>query len=229
MLFFCLRILSGLYFRCIANEMSQKSDITPIERMSNQCAPEGANNECTEAAFSGKVSISVADAGETALVVSMVSGNQWTLEPSKNSILTSQIHENSDSDISYVVAPSNERNCSQLILEGKGLELSLSCDTSSDLVPLSLSFDGLKSNSVDEEMNESSSFDGARTSSSLSKFHSGGKISESESRMGLHLGLSVGSFLSGMWIYLLVPAYLWGITLVLGTLRSGELVLALNI
>lgn len=182
--------------RCIANEMSQKSDITPIERMSNQCAPEGANNECTEAAFSGKVSISVADAGETALVVSMVSGNQWTLEPSKNSILTSQIHENSDSDISYVVAPSNERNCSQLILEGKGLELSLSCDTSSDLVPLSLSFDGLKSNSVDEAMNESSSFDGARTSSSLSKFHSGGKISESESRMGLHLGLSVGSFLS---------------------------------
>ncbi|KAK0606415.1 hypothetical protein LWI29_037501 [Acer saccharum] len=50
----------------------------------------------------------------------------------------------------------------------------------------------LKTICVDEKLNGQSSFDGVKISSRKI----GNKLSESESSMGLHLGLSVGSFLS---------------------------------
>ncbi|KAK2966531.1 hypothetical protein RJ640_019060 [Escallonia rubra] len=65
--------------RCVADELPQKSEGTPVMMSPNQLSPENASTErLAEAAFSGKMSVSVADAGETAVVVSLVEGSQGT-------------------------------------------------------------------------------------------------------------------------------------------------------
>lgn len=59
--------------------MPHISDGVLIRKPSEQLGHENTNFECsTEAAFPGKVLVSVADAGETAVVVSMIEGKQWT-------------------------------------------------------------------------------------------------------------------------------------------------------
>ncbi|KAK3003390.1 hypothetical protein RJ639_019385 [Escallonia herrerae] len=70
---------SWLCQRCVADELPQKSEGTPVMMSPNRLSPENASTErLAEAAFSGKMSVSVADAGETAVVVSLVEGSQRT-------------------------------------------------------------------------------------------------------------------------------------------------------
>ncbi|XP_077251311.1 RING/U-box protein [Tasmannia lanceolata] len=71
---------SWLCPRCIIDEVPQKSDAVTTQGLDEQqCGQEIGNLEHSfETAFSGKVSVTVADAGETALVVSMVEQKQRT-------------------------------------------------------------------------------------------------------------------------------------------------------
>ncbi|KAK1588715.1 hypothetical protein Q3G72_026338 [Acer saccharum] len=179
---------------CAQVEVPQDSVENSIQRTNNQCSPKSANGECSaEAAFSRKVSVSVADAGETALVVSIIGGNQWTEEPNEkffSKIEADKGLTNEAFNLDKVTSASSERSNMQTPLEARNLDLSLLHDMSSPSISLGPS--ELKKNCVDEKLNGQSSFDGIKISSRKI----GNKLSESESSMGLHLGLSVGSFLS---------------------------------
>lgn len=166
------------------------------------------NSECLpEDGFSGKLSVSVADAGETALVVSMVEGNQ-SMEESSEDFLSNLDECNDWKFESYLISdanclesptPSSERANMQPNLEAEELKLSLSRDMSSSLPSNSSVLDDLKTNHANKIVNEPSGIDGLRISSTnlLDGSCTENKLSGSESSIGLHLGLSVGSFLSG--------------------------------
>ncbi|XP_057966824.1 uncharacterized protein At4g10930 isoform X2 [Malania oleifera] len=156
-------------------------------------------------AFSGKVSVSVADAGETAVVVSMVEENQETEEPNeKFSILEIEddLKIGTFSSTYDVNSPNLEMSLKQMTniqpnLEAQELKLSLSQDPSFNL-PLTSSVNSkLKTSCGDKAMIEPSGFDRCRISPKklLDESHVK-ELSESEVNMDLQLGLSVGSFLS---------------------------------
>jgi len=198
------------YGRCVP----QKSNAISMQRPKNQCGPENANSECfIEDAFSGKLSVSVADAGETAVVVSIVGENQWTAKPNENFLSTVKVEKDlktetfisiSDASSHKVETPSTEKTIIQSIFEGKELELSLSRDASFILPSNSLVHSELKTSSADKAMNEHSSFHGIGTTSRklISESCIVNRQSENESTIGLHLGLSIGSSLSGNFAYL---------------------------
>lgn len=169
---------------------------------------EDGNTECLhEDDLSGKLSVSVADAGETALVVSMVGGNKWREESSEDFLSNLEDCNDwkfesyliSDANCLYSPTPSSERANMQTNWEAESLQLSLSQETSSSLPSNSLILNDLKTKSATKIVNGESGFDGLKISSteSLDRSCTDNKPSESESCMGLHLGLSVGSFLSG--------------------------------
>ena len=190
MLFWC---------RCAISGMPGKSDVSGLGDGNSECLPGDG--------FSGKLSVSVADAGETALVVSMVEGNQLMEESSEDFL--SNLDECNDWKFeSYLMSnpnclesptPSSERANMQPSLESQELKLSLSRDTSSNLPSNSSVLNDLKTNYANKIVNEPSGFDGLRISSTklLDRSCTENKPSESESSIGLHLGLSVVSFLSG--------------------------------
>ncbi|XVF12949.1 hypothetical protein REPUB_Repub08aG0164300 [Reevesia pubescens] len=191
--------------RCIENQASQKSDVIP-EKTNNQYGPEIANREyVTETAFSGKLSVSLADTGETAVVVSMVGGNQWTEEPSENLLSTLEVKNgrkielsNSDGNCCNTEKPSCDKSTIQPILEGQELELSLSRNTFSTSLSNSSMHGELKTSKAAETIKEPHSLDGVGNTfcKSLNESYTKNQLSETESSMGLHLGLSIGSFLS---------------------------------
>ncbi|RVX04224.1 hypothetical protein CK203_015709 [Vitis vinifera] len=121
------------------------------------------NSECLlEDGFSRKLSVSVADAGETALVVSMVEGNQW-MEESSEDFLSNLEDCNDWKFESYLISdanclesptPSAERDNMQPNLEAQELELSLSRDTSFSLPSNSSVLNDLKTNSANKIVNE---------------------------------------------------------------------------
>ncbi|PKA45738.1 Uncharacterized protein AXF42_Ash011079 [Apostasia shenzhenica] len=77
---------SWLCPRCISNEVQCKSDAVSLPNLGKYAAQQSAATEWPVDPFLlGKVSVSVADAGETALVVSLIDGQQKA--SSKNSIL----------------------------------------------------------------------------------------------------------------------------------------------
>ncbi|KAH7550082.1 hypothetical protein JRO89_XS13G0132300 [Xanthoceras sorbifolium] len=180
---------ANILFLCVV-EVPQSSVENSIPRTNNHCSPKSANGEClAEAAFSRKVSVSVADAGETALVVSIIGGNQWTEEPNENFLSLIEADKgltNEAFNFDKADSASSERTNMQSTLEAQKLDLSLSNDMFS--LSNSLGPSELKTDCVDE--NSQSSFAG------VSSRKTGNRLSESESSMGLHLGLSVGSFLS---------------------------------
>ncbi|KAK2664311.1 hypothetical protein Ddye_002885 [Dipteronia dyeriana] len=184
---------SWLCPRCVV-EVPQDSVENSVQRTNNQCGPKSANGECSaEATFSRKVSVSVADAGETALVVSIIGGNQWTEEPNENFLSKIEADKGLTTEafnLDKANSASSERTNMQTTLKAQNLDLSLLHDMSSPSISSGPS--ELKTNCVDEKLNGQSSFDGVKISSRKT----GNKLSESESSMGLHLGLSVGSFLS---------------------------------
>ncbi|XP_059640042.1 uncharacterized protein At4g10930 isoform X2 [Cornus florida] len=187
---------SWLCPRCIANENTQKSDVTPIVRPSNQCGLQNAISEClVEAAFSGKVSVSVADAGETAVVVSMVEDNQGTEGSGEKKLSTIEVNEDlnvetlkssSSTSTSNLETPSSEKTSIQLNSEAQELKPSSSRDTSFILPSISLGLGELKTDSADKAINISNGFNGVGISSTT-------LFDEPcQSSVDLNLGLSVG-------------------------------------
>ncbi|XVF53097.1 hypothetical protein PTKIN_Ptkin05aG0072300 [Pterospermum kingtungense] len=191
--------------RCVANQGSQKSNVIP-EKTDSHYGPEIASSEyVTDTAFSGKLSVSVADAGETAVVVSMVRGNQWTEEPSGNLLSNLGVKNGPKLDLSNyddncrdTEKKSCDKSAIQPILEGQELELSLSRNTFSTSLLNSLVHGELKTSKAAATIEQPSSIDGARNilGKLLNESYTRNQLSESESSMGLHLGLSIGSFLS---------------------------------
>ncbi|KAJ4842796.1 hypothetical protein Tsubulata_040664 [Turnera subulata] len=188
--------------RCIADEALQKSDASSIQGPNNQYGPESSLvNYFNEDVSSEKMSISVADAGETAIIVSMIGENKWIDEPSKNFHPALEVDRdlkvdtiNADGNSLTSETPSCEEIDVQPILEKRNLELSLSCVTSISQPTNALEFGELRKASCGlEGMNEPSSSDGVQSSS----FHSGNELTESKSSMGLHLGLTMGCSLPG--------------------------------
>ncbi|KAH1107348.1 hypothetical protein J1N35_011116 [Gossypium stocksii] len=151
------------------------------------------------------MSVSVADTGETAIVVSMVGGNHWTEEPSENFLSILEV-----SNSQKVELPSSEGNCCdtekascdkstiQPILEGEELELSLSRNTFSTLLSNSSVHGEFKTSKATETIKERTNLDGVGNTSgkSLNESCTRNQFSEIKSSAGLHLGLSIGSFLS---------------------------------
>ncbi|OMO79769.1 Zinc finger, RING-type [Corchorus capsularis] len=192
--------------RCVANQAPKKSDVIPKEMNNNQHTPDIANGQCVrETALSGKLSVSVADVGETAIVVSMVGEDQVAQEPSKNFLSTLEVSDgvkielsNSDGNSCDTEKPSCDKSTTPPILEGQELELSLSHNTFSTLLSNSLVKSELKTSKAAETIKQPSSLDGVGSSlgKSPNESYTTKRLSENESNMGLHLGLSIGSFLS---------------------------------
>ncbi|PSS11298.1 Zinc finger, RING-type, conserved site protein [Actinidia chinensis var. chinensis] len=193
---------SWLCPRCVANENPKKSDAIPALRPGNHSRLGNASGDgLVEVAFSGKVSVSVADAGETAVVVSMVEGYQMTEGPSEKPSSTSEIDKDlkietlsssSTANGPKLEAPSNEKTGTQ----PQELELYLSQDTSFSLRSPSSVKSELKPSSAEKPVKEPSGFDGLVISSRklLNEPYSADELCESS--LGLHLGLSVGCSLS---------------------------------
>lgn len=163
----------------------------PVLRPSNHGCLENCNSDSfVDAAFSGKVSISVADAGETAVVVSMV-GNQMTDGPSEKLQSTPEVDK--DLKIERFEIPSTEKPTTQ-----PASELCLSQDVSFSLSCSSSGQSDLKMSSPDKLMKEPSGVDGFVISSrkKLNGCYSANEPSGSS--LDLYLGLSVGCSFSGM-------------------------------
>lgn len=185
--------------------MPQKPDGNIEQRPSG---PENFNEDCSvEDIYSRKVSISVADAGETALVVSMVGGSKLTEELSDNIPSTIQVDKElktktfilaSEDNSQTVATPSREHSKPQQVMGAQELELSLSCDTSSSFPSNCLTCSEVKTN-ADEQMDWIRSFDCVKSSlgNVVNESHISNTLSDNNSGMGVHLGLSVGSFLTG--------------------------------
>ncbi|PON31524.1 TNF receptor-associated factor [Parasponia andersonii] len=179
--------------RCVVDEVPLKPDKNLEQGSNHRSTSENGNIECeAEGTYSKKVSISVADAGETAIVVSMVGGNKSAEELEENILPTVEVDKDlktqtfmltSEDNSKKLTETSGKTSTSQPILKEQELELFLSCDTSLG---------------VDKSRNEHGSFGG--TKSSLGQLaeetHFDDNLSDYNSDMGLHLGLSVGSFLS---------------------------------
>ncbi|KAJ6962219.1 hypothetical protein NC652_001008 [Populus alba x Populus x berolinensis] len=194
--------------RCTVGEGPQKSDVALLQKPNNQCYSENSHSSSfaeaeAEAAFSGKMSVSIADAGETAVVVSMVGGTKWTEEPRKPTL---EVDEDLMDDAvkpdgnSYKVErQSSKKTDVQPTVEAPELELSLSCDASFSHLSTSLVLAELKTICDDGTVNEPVIGDGVKNS--LRKLFNDSlarnKLSGKESSEGLHLGLSLGCSSSG--------------------------------
>ncbi|KAB2603906.1 hypothetical protein D8674_041446 [Pyrus ussuriensis x Pyrus communis] len=203
--------------RCVVDEMTKKSDAGSVLRSNKQYGPENPNGEPeAEDNLSRKVSVCVADSGETAVVVSMAGENHGYGKPSESILPTGEVGKDlkskelvlSTDDSHKLEKPSWERNINQPVLEAQQLKLSLSSDTSSlpsnSLAPKQLRM------STDGSTNEPSSFDGITNASgnTFDESQISNKQSDNDSNAGLHLGLSVGSFLS-VFICLPCSTYLF--------------------
>ncbi|KAL6986424.1 hypothetical protein U1Q18_019786 [Sarracenia purpurea var. burkii] len=185
---------SWLCPRCIANENPQKSDEIPVLRSSYQSCPENASSECVvNAVFSGKVSVSVADAGETAVVVSMVERNQVTEEKppltSKvdNDLKIEMLVSSSTAKCPKLETASTEKTIMKPVCESHEVELCLSQDSSFNLSCNSLGQSELRTSCDDKP----SGFEDSVISSGnlLNEAYSANEPCESS--LDLQLGLSV--------------------------------------
>lgn len=167
--------------------------------------PEHGNNECqAEESLSGKVSVSVADTGETAIVVSLVEGNQSTPASSEKGLSPLEINKNPITESCVSICDTNDHQIKTektivSSIDEQELELSLSHNVSCSLPSNSLDSDDLKKSSYGEK-SEPCSSSGTKV---LNESHDRTSPSRNESDVGLHLGLSVGSFLCGNLIILL--------------------------
>lgn len=180
---------SWLCPRCLADETLQKSEVGP----SNNYGRESSSHEhLANVTFPMNVSVSVADAGETAVVVSIIDGNQQTKVPSENmlsSVTMSKdlkIGNQEKEEMNHIVLPGSdvcedmwidktssddnsklekqlaEKNIMKPKIEAVELDLPLSQVTTSTLVSESSELSGLSRN-FKEETSEPSVTDGLRT------------------------------------------------------------------
>ncbi|KAG5041543.1 hypothetical protein AAZX31_05G203300 [Glycine max] len=188
--------------RCVADEVS-KGTSNSVERTTVECNADNrnSNSEChAEDSFSGKVSVSVADTGETAVVVSMVDQTIWVPATSEKSLLSFEVGGYPMTESCILMSDTNGQQSGEVktetntlrIMEEEELELSLSNNISCSITSKSLVHNDLKK-SVSGARDDPSGFDGTKLfNESLTKT----SPSRIESEMGLQLGLSVGSFLS---------------------------------
>lgn len=185
-------------------------DASSLERTVMESNPENGNNVCqAEESFSGKVSVSVADAGETAVVVSLVEENEWTPASSKD-LSPLEVNKNpmTESYVSISDTNNHHSKTEKTIIspmEEKELMLSLSHNVFCNLPSNSLGLDDLKKGAYGER-SELSSFSGAKI---LDESHDRASPSRNDSDMGVHLGLSVGSFLSGNFMNFIISLFLF--------------------
>ncbi|KHM99889.1 Hypothetical protein glysoja_017587 [Glycine soja] len=188
--------------RCVADEVS-KGTSNSVERTTVECNADNrnSNSEChAEDSFSGKVSVSVADTGETAVVVSMVDQTIWVPATSEKILLPFEVGGYPMTESCILMSDTNGQQSGEVktetntlrIMEEEELELSLSNNISCSITSKSLVHNDLKK-SVSGARDDPSGFDGTKLfNESLTKT----SPSRIESEMGLQLGLSVGSFLS---------------------------------
>jgi len=181
-----------------------------MERTTVDCNADNSNNEChAEDSFSGKVSVSVADTGETAVVVSMVDRTKWVPATSEKSLLPFEVGGDPMTESCILMFDTNDQQSGEMrtnslpIMEEEELELSLSNNLSCSLTSMSLVHNDLEK-STSGAMNEPSPLDGTKF---LDESHTKTSPSRIESNMGLDLGLSVGSFLSGKPYYYISLAF----------------------
>ncbi|KAL0304899.1 UNVERIFIED_CONTAM: hypothetical protein Sangu_3061200 [Sesamum angustifolium] len=122
------------YLWCTIGKGPQNPDRVSVLRKSYQNGLEISGGDCQpEASFSGRVSVSVADDGETAILISLLEGNQESQESSKSVFGCSKDMENtlfpaSTSDVLKSEAlPGNSNSLGPDICQQE-LELSLSQD-----------------------------------------------------------------------------------------------------
>ncbi|KHN16732.1 Hypothetical protein glysoja_002829 [Glycine soja] len=189
------------FFRCVVDEVS-KGTSNSVERTTVECNADNhnSNSDChAEDSFSGKVSVSVADTGETAVVVSMVDQTKWVPSTSEKSLLPFEVGEDPMTESCILMSVTSDQQSGEVKTETntlpvmeEELELSLSNNISCSVTSKSSVHNDLKKN-VSGARDEPSGFDGTKLfDKSLTKT----SPSRIESEMGLQLGLSVGSFLS---------------------------------
>ncbi|KAE8671771.1 FtsH extracellular protease family isoform 1 [Hibiscus syriacus] len=181
--------------RCALNQASQNSVLIP-EKASTQHDPDITNGEYVmDTTFSGKLSVSVADTGDTAVVVSMVEGNQWIEEPSENLLSSVEVgnHQKIELSSSGGNCCDMEKASVQPILEGQELELSLSRNSLSTSLSKSSVLGEFKTSKASDTIKEASRLDGVGNTSgkSLNKSYMRNQLSETKSSVGLNLGLSI--------------------------------------
>ncbi|XP_068644257.1 uncharacterized protein At4g10930 [Aristolochia californica] len=199
---------SWLCPRCIIDEVPQRSDGLATQRPGGRYIEENHGPECSvEAAFFGKVSVAVADAGETAVVVSLVEGEQKANInrnfPQDKKVDVKNDGENQTSLCNFMTSTSVEAPHvvfqPKFDLQDTSLALSLAREVSflSDMEP---------HHQFNSETNDISGFH-ASPAPSLDTFLttsevfeseaavdlSTSEVFESEAAVDLHLGLCVGS------------------------------------
>lgn len=152
-----------------------------------ECNADNSNRDCHgEDSFSGKVSVSVADTGETAVVVSMVDRTKWVPATSEKSLLPVEVDADPMTESCILMSDINDQQSGEMRTNSLPImeeELELSLSNNSDL-----------KKSASEAMIEPNGFDGTKL---LDESHTKTSPSRIESDMGLDLGLSVGTYLPG--------------------------------
>lgn len=175
---------SWLCPRCIVEKVPKESDGAPGSRPNNEHAAETVNGDSSiESAFSGKLLVSVADAGETAVVVSFAEENLGK-EIQGGLISDLVVSEGTKIDTCSASSATADRNVELSNSESDKLELSLSQDPYSSLQLDSTFLTGMKINTDDNVVKVVSS-----TNSSATPFND----KCIESGLDLHLGLSLCS------------------------------------
>ncbi|KAF7828125.1 uncharacterized protein G2W53_019289 [Senna tora] len=176
-------------FRCVPDEVTERMDASSLERTTMEFNKENGNNECqAEESFSGKVSVSVADTGETAVVVSLVEGNQYPPASSGKGLSPLEVNKNPISESCVSISSTNSHQSktektTASSMEEQELELSLSHNVFCSLPSNSLGPDDLEKSSF-EERSEPSSSSGTKI---LNESYDRTSPSRNESDMGLHL------------------------------------------
>ncbi|XP_047152573.1 uncharacterized protein At4g10930 isoform X2 [Vigna umbellata] len=170
--------------RCVADDVS-KGATNSRERTTMECNADNSNSDCHgEDSFSGKVSVSVADTGETAVVVSMVDRAKWVPATSEKSLLPFEVDADPMTESCILMSDINDQQSDELRTNSLPImeeELELSLSNNSDL-----------KKSASGAMIEPNGFDGTELlDESLTKT----SPSRIKSDMGLDLGLSVGTYL----------------------------------
>ncbi|KAI5383414.1 uncharacterized protein At4g10930 isoform X1 [Lathyrus oleraceus] len=180
--------------RCEVDEVSKETDTSSIKEATLECNPDNNNSEChAEDSFSGIVSVSIADTGETAVVVSMVDRNKWVPETNERGLCPPEVDGDRLTESCSLMSDTNnqpqaaEKTTLSPIMKVEELELSLSHSTSKSSMHNDLK-------KIDNGTRcELSSFDGTKL---FDESHAKTSPCKTESDMGLHLGLSVGSFIT---------------------------------
>ncbi|KAG9448256.1 hypothetical protein H6P81_014384 [Aristolochia fimbriata] len=186
---------SWLCPRCVIDEVPQRSDGLATHRPGGLYVEKNHGPESSvEAAFSGKVSVAVADAGETAVVVSLVEEEQkaniYVNFPQEKKLDSKNDGENNMSLCNFTTSISASEAPDDVMqpkfdLQDTSLVLSLARDVSlgSDMEPSRL-FNSETGNIKVSHSPPAPSLDSLLTIS---------EVFENETAVNLHLGLSVGS------------------------------------